>query len=134
MSTAGIIASVVILVSGIAWVLMPLLLRRTSQQHEQLNAQKSRDELVTTYERVLAVIRDLDEDFSTGKLTQDVYQREREIWSERGVEVLHLLEKQGLKAAPQPKPAAQAEHSADQVLDDAIERAISDYRTAVESH
>lgn len=132
MSTAGIIASLVIFAAGMAWVLMPILLHRTTLQREQLNAQKSRDELVTTYERVLAVIRDLDEDFNTGKLAEDVYQREREIWSGRGVDVLHLLEKQGMSA--QPKVSHQSERSADQVLEDAIERAIADYRTAVESH
>lgn len=133
MSTEGLLFSAVMFVLGIAWVLMPVLVRKSALRREQLAAQKARDELLTTYERVLAVIRDLDEDFATGKLTEDVYQRERELWSQRGVDILQILENAGHQPAARSE-AAGPKSDADKILDDVIERAIADYRAAINTH
>ena len=37
-------------------------------------------------------IRDLDFDYETGKLTEDDYQGQREVWVERGVDVLKAID------------------------------------------
>lgn len=91
------------------------------------NEQKKRDELLTSYERVLATIRDLDEDHNTGKLGSDAYQSERAYWTEQGITLLQQLEPQ--EEERPARKAAKAE-KADTQLDDAVEKAIADYRKA----
>jgi hypothetical protein len=53
---------------------------------------KQRERALTYYERVLSNIRDLDDDHSTGKISQEEFQSEREIWMNRGVRLLAMLD------------------------------------------
>ncbi|MEZ4670587.1 MAG: hypothetical protein R3E39_21985 [Anaerolineae bacterium] len=135
MSTEGLLALVVMLVGGIIWLVWPLLRRKTSSSVEMVQQQKEREMLLTTYERTLAAIRDLDEDHLTSKLSQADYETERAAWAEQGVLLLQEIEKFGGKVpAKRPKAAphttkqpAAVPTEADAELDDAIEQAIANY-------
>lgn len=125
MSIEGLIGSVILVLVGLVTVSLPFLRRNWAGLSPRERAiQKARDELLTTYERVLATIRDLDEDYQTGKLTDTEYQQERGYWAERGVYLLQQLEPDA--ASPEPVRASPQET----VLDDAIENAIKAYRQA----
>ncbi len=134
MSTEGIIAALVMVVIGLAWLALPLLRRKSSLNTQELARQKERAALLTTYERTLASIRDLDEDHLTGKLAQADYELERAHWAEQGVAILQELEKYGVKkpakhskADGRQKSVPTTQADPDAQLDDAIEQAIAAY-------
>ncbi len=78
------------------------------------------------YERVLTNIRDLDEDFSTGKMGENDYEAERETWVQRGIQVLKTFD--GMQE--QVVLTSEVDHQTlDRSIDDEIEAAIAAYRT-----
>ncbi len=128
MSTEGTIAALVMLIVGVAWLALPILRRKYSASAEELARVKERDILVTTYERMLASLRDVDEDHLTGKLAQADYESERAYWTDQAVVVLQALEKAGGKAPTKARKAAEPiPVDADAQLDDAIEKTIANY-------
>ncbi len=134
MSTEGVLAAVVMIVIGLIWLAFPLVRRKSSANAQEIATQKERAALLTTYERTLASIRDLDEDHLTGKLAQADYELERGQCAEQGVSILQELEKYGVKKPAKPAKAGsrQKANSTTQVdpdaqLDDAIEQAIAAY-------
>ncbi len=134
MTTEGVIAAVIMVGIGLVWLALPLLRRKSSLNAGELVNQKERAALLTTYERTLASIRDLDDDYLTGKLSESDYQSERSQFTEQGVAVLQALEKRGVKAPPKSlkvdrikKPVPTNSVDPDEQLDDAIEQAIAAY-------
>jgi hypothetical protein len=129
MTTTGLIVSLVLLVIAVISVALPFLQQRRNQNRELATAlsQIKRDELLTDYERVLATIRDLDEDHQTGKLAPDTYQRERAYWTEQGILLLQKLEPDAQTLADETEADSAGDSDA---LDDAVERAIAEYRRA----
>jgi hypothetical protein len=144
MSIMGMIASLIIFALGAAWLAMPILKRERGVDVAVLNEQKRYDALLTTYERVVSTLRDLDEDYAVGKLSPAEYEAERALWTDRGIETLKALEASGGKrkqpalkrssaisdvrgaqVAAADEPTADA--NPDAVLDDAIEQAIASY-------
>lgn len=133
-------STLIILVLGVlslailGWPFMQQRNRKGRQRF--LAAERERDELLTAYERVLATIRDLDEDYNTGKLRPDVYQQDREYWAAEGIKLLEQLDPKAAAAeAATSKPQRRSQRTeqpveADRVLDDAIEDAILAYRRA----
>jgi hypothetical protein len=73
------------------------------------------DRLLGLYERVLTTIRDLDEDYSTGKMPEESYRQEREIWSQRGVEVLQALDEHGSKTTVPAKNGPSRDSTLEQI-------------------
>ena len=129
MSLGGIIGASILFIIALAAILKPYM--NSKQNLRQLlssEKQHSQDELVTSYERVLAMIRDLDEDHQTGKLDPKSYQDERTYWTEQGIKLLQKIEPDNDAELPTAQSAEPDE--ADLVLDDAIEQAISAYRQA----
>ncbi|MBE0702657.1 MAG: c-type cytochrome biogenesis protein CcmI [Afipia sp.] len=113
MSTTGIVISLIILVVAVAWVVMPLR-RGRDLPSAKVTAQ---EQLVSVYERVVARMRDLDEDFASGKLSEEDYTGERTALAERGMQILQTLEAE--------KPVeAKGGPVIDTELDHAIEAAI----------
>ncbi|MCC6613465.1 MAG: hypothetical protein IT320_08305 [Anaerolineae bacterium] len=113
MSTTGIVISLIILALGVIWVVAPLR-RGRNLPSATVTAQ---EQLVAVYERVVARIRDLDEDYASGKLLEEDYTTERNALAERGVQILQVLEAE--------KPAeAKSGPTIDTELDRAIEAAI----------
>ena len=99
MSIAGWFISLVIVAVIALLVFAPLFTRRSAIGIHDDTLQ--RDQLLTLYERVLNNLRDLDEDFSTGKIQQQDYEQERETWMQRGVQILKALDAfMPLEAAP----------------------------------
>lgn len=132
MTTEALIIVIIMLIVSVVAIAMPFVsARRAKRQESVITLQKARDELLTSYERVLSTIRDLDDDFQTGKLSETEYRQEREYWAEMGVRLLRQLDPNG---APAGEPApARAANAADQVLDEAIEHAIQQYLQAARS-
>ena len=133
MSITGIIAGIVLLIVALVVLSRPFMEQRRNENRELrvAVAQKKRDELLTSYERVLATIRDLDEDHNTGKLAPETYQREREYWTEQGILLLQQLEPDADTSSAETSAVEQPERaSAEQALDEAIEKAIAEYRKA----
>lgn len=121
-----IIVGVLVLITLVA-LAQPFVLQRNANRRDTGSSQIQRDELLTDYERVLATIRDLDEDHQTGKLGEEAYQRERAYWTEQGIVLLQQLEPDSEPEVDiAPKPVTEV----DKVLDDAIEQAIAAYRQA----
>lgn len=122
MELGTILGTGVLLLIAIAAVLQPFAVKSRSGLFTA-EAQKERDELLTSYERVLATIRDLDEDFNTGKLAPDTYQAERSYWTEQGIALLQQLE-------PQEEAAKKSSKKPVDNSDDEVEKAIAAYRKA----
>lgn len=131
MSLGGLIGSAVLVAITLGVLLQPFLRKRRHVERMVLsNKQQTQDELVTTYERVLSMIRDLDEDYNTGKLHPDNYQEDRDHWAEQGVKLLQQIEvKEDVVLHVDDEIEIESDE-ADDVLDNAIEKAISEYRKA----
>ncbi|MDQ7026598.1 MAG: hypothetical protein Q9P01_06555 [Anaerolineae bacterium] len=89
MSIWGIIAALAMLSVLLLYILRPLLQSATSGSTTQ---DRQRDRALAYYERVLTNIRDLDEDHITGKIADDEYASEREVWVQRGSKLLKLMD------------------------------------------
>ena len=126
MSIEGLIASLVIVLLSLAYVLVPLLRRKRVVVNANDPVIRQRDRLEVYYDRVLRNLHDLDEDFATGKLNDYEYQQDRELWVERGVWTLHKLEE--LDSTHLVAPADADDVSIDEAIDAAIEEAVHDYR------
>lgn len=124
MTTAGLFIVIGLFLVTLVGLAQPFFKRGRSSQSD-LSSQKQRDELLTSYERVLATIRDLDEDNQTGKIAPATYQRERAYWTEEGIALLQALESTDDVVS---LAQVQDDSVADTTLDDAIERAIAEYR------
>ncbi|MFN8376405.1 MAG: hypothetical protein U0694_26480 [Anaerolineae bacterium] len=133
MSIEGLIVSLVILGGGLFWLALPFL-RRGAWSKAELAQQKERERILANYERIIATIRDLDEDFQLGKFSQEVHTTQRAYWTEQGAETLKLLEQMGGQKKQEPKPMSkQPQADPDAALDAAIEQAIANYVSAKKS-
>ena len=122
MSIAGLLIASILALVVLAIVVKPLLRPAPADRPGDGGLALQRDRLSVYYARVLTNIRDLDEDFSTGKIGPDDYRREREVWMQRGIRLLRVqdqLDTQGSLA----RAGSDAER-----IDQAIEAAVSAYR------
>ena len=90
MTITGLIIAATMLVITLIFVLVPLVTGSRRSNSAFINRQRER--ALAYYERVLTNVRDLDEDHSTGKISTTEYEVEREVWVDRGVKVLRLLD------------------------------------------
>ncbi len=90
MSLAGLLAALLLTALALIIVAYPLL-RHSESTGARRSSQRNLD---TNYQRVLINIRDLDEDFATGKLDAHSYHDEREAWTRRGIELLRQIDEQ----------------------------------------
>ncbi len=130
MSAEGLVLTLTILVVAALWVAAPLLRGRSGEERLTGLSQKQHDRLSMHYERILTNIRDLDEDFATGKIQQEDYEPEREKWVQRGIQILMALDEhdlEGGKATPAPAATTNAA-DVDEAVDNEIEAAIAAYR------
>ncbi len=125
MSLPGLIMGLVIVVGVLFFVASPLLHRSTSTTSEDEIVEKQRERLAMVYERVLGNIRDLDEDHTTLKMSDADYVVERELWVQRGIQVLKTLDV--LDAKHMVTHSAEAE-DIDRAIDRRIEAAVAAYR------
>lgn len=122
MSIAGLLISLLLAGIAMAIVARPLFQSRCPGKQEGDSRQQQQEQLRTYYERVLTNIRDLDEDFATGKISAADQREEREVWVRRGIILLRALDEldkeRGLAASSQDA----------QRIDRAIEAAVRIYR------
>lgn len=131
MSLEGLIALAVMVIGGLIVMVYPFITVRSnpmSNKKRYLNT--SRDELIVSYERVLSTLRDLEDDFKSGKIHAEDYETERAYWSQYGVRLLQVLE--GNTEAADDEPTQQMD-DADVQLDQSVEEAIQNYRMALQS-
>ncbi|MCA9887599.1 MAG: hypothetical protein KC546_04465 [Anaerolineae bacterium] len=134
MSVEGLIITIGMLLLGLVGVTLPFMRGREKVGDARaLRIQQTRDALVTSYERVLATIRDLDEDHRLGKLNEADYQGERNYWADYGVKLLQLLEGDMSQFVDSEAAEESITVNADGELDQAVEDAIRNYRMALES-
>lgn len=122
MSFEGLLAAALLLFISTAWVALPFLRRQIVQSDQGMLMQKQRERLDVLYRQVTTTIRDLDEDFSTGKIQEDDYHRERQFWLERGVQILKAQEQIDTGHVPLTSMPDQPDPT-----DDAIEAAVARY-------
>lgn len=121
MSVPGLLLSLLLAAIAIIIVAKPLLRGRGARLAGDDPAQREA-RLRVSYERVLTNILDLDEDLATGKISQGDHHAEREIWLQRGIQLLRALD--GMDGAD-PSPG-QLREEVD--LDQAIEAAVAAHR------
>jgi cytochrome c-type biogenesis protein CcmI len=92
MSIPGLLIALVLSLIALAIVLHPLLRPARREPTVESGRRQQLDRLEIYYERVLTNIRDLDEDNSTGKINEDDYRTEREVWVQRGIRLLRALD------------------------------------------
>jgi hypothetical protein len=124
MSYEGLLVSLILAAVVVLVIAAPLIRRNTRRASSDTQLLKQRDRLLVYYERVLTNIRDLDEDHATGKMLDDDYTTEREVWVQRGIQVLKALDE--LEAG---SPILDMDDAAvDEAIDDALEAAIQAYK------
>ncbi len=128
MSILGLIISLALFLIAILVVAHPFLRPRKTSEKDDLQLQVQRDHVGVYYERVLTNIRDLDEDYATGKIDEADYRDEREVWAHRGIRLLRVRD--GLDARQSLVTGSDAEAGK---IDEAIEAAISAYREGAEA-
>jgi hypothetical protein len=79
-----------------ALIFGPVLQRSAAAQARAADDayQRERDALKLSYQAVLNTLRDLEEDYATGKLTDEDYQAEKARWQAEGVRILKDLARQ----------------------------------------
>lgn len=125
MSIEGILLSAFLFLTSVLILAYPFVSKTVS--HDALSRQQDRQSLLNAYERLLARLRDLDEDYNLGKMPQTDYEAERHQLANRGATLLAQIEKSfgGLKLDEIPTSATDVK--ADAELDTAIEAAIANY-------
>lgn len=120
----------VIVVGVLLFVASPLMQRSRTATTDQLLIEKQRERLLIVYERVLGNIRDLDEDYTTQKISSEDYAAEREVWVQRGIQVLKTLdevdEQHSITTSLMPDDI-------DRAIDTRIEAAVAAYRAKANS-
>jgi hypothetical protein len=126
MSLEGVILSFVLLLIVVGLIGAPLLRQGGVRSGSLASRQKQQERLLVYYERVLTNLRDLDEDYVTGKMPEEDYHLEREDWVQRGIQVLKALDT--LHATSLISADIADETSLDEAIDAAIEDAIQQFR------
>ncbi len=119
MSIPGLAVALLLALAALAIVARPLL--RPARRERSAGAERrgQRERVQSYYERALTNIRDLDEDFTTGKMDEADYRAEREVWAGRGIRLLRALDE--LESANVDADDAER-------IDRAIDEAMAAYR------
>ena len=130
MSVEALIISLTLLAITGLWIAAPFFDKSRQQAAE--STQKQRDRLLLHYERALGNIRDLDEDYATGKIQPESYAAEREQWVQRGIQILMALDEVSAKQAPVASKSSTAD--VERSIDNRIEAAVQAHRQAAKTH
>ncbi|MBI1282252.1 MAG: hypothetical protein GC179_29265 [Anaerolineaceae bacterium] len=130
MSLPGLVMGLVIVVGLVLFVAGPLLQRSDTTTTEDERIEKQRERLLIVYERVLGNIRDLDEDHTTLKMSDEDYATERELWVQRGIQVLKTLDELDAKYVVTTSVTPE---DIDRAIDTRIEAAVAAYHAKANS-
>ena len=128
MSIEGLIIAFVLVTLTLAWIILPLARASAVSNQDDALADKRRERLLVYYERVITNLRDLDEDYATGKIGGDTYESEREAWVQRGIQALRALDSLDSQEQTIVPPTATDEAAIDHAIDDAIEQRVAAFR------
>ncbi|MCK6576828.1 MAG: hypothetical protein L6Q98_01855 [Anaerolineae bacterium] len=93
MSLEGLLFTLILAAAVLFIIAAPLLIRRREQDAPgSAPGDLQRERLQTYYDRALSNLRDLDEDFALGKIEPALYEQDRAVWVERGVQALKALD------------------------------------------
>jgi hypothetical protein len=123
MSVAGLVVLAALAALVLLVVLWPFVRPLPETQRRMLDRQRER--ALAYYERALINVRDLDEDFATGKISEEEYRAERELWASRGARVLQFLDE-----LDHQRPIIDDVSADDAQIDAVIEEAIRSVRVA----
>lgn len=135
MSIEGLGITLGLLIVFGLWIAAPLLSRRASRANE--TAERQRERLAVHYDRLLTNIRDLDEDYATGKIDAENYEFERERMMQSAMRL--LMESDAVGGMPIPAGTSAtgrapitepSEGEIDAAIDERIEQAVAAYRKA----
>lgn len=126
MSITGLVIALILAAAVLVIVLAPLLTHRPKTESvDDALAVRQRERLNAYYERALRNLRDLDEDHALGKIEPALYQSDRALWVERGVQALKALDSLDARVPLVPPASADTPDTViDQAIDDAIEAAV----------
>ena len=130
MSLPGLVMGLVIVVVILLFVVSPLFQHPDVATSDDLLIEKQRERLFMVYERVLGNMRDLDEDHTTHKMSDSDYITERELWVQRGIQVLKTLDALDAKHMVTTSVAPE---DIDRAIDKRIEAAVAAYRAKANS-
>lgn len=134
MSMEGLIGLIVMVIMGLIGVIIPFLTSRpTIMDNRKRQLELTRDELITSYERVLSTLRDLEDDYKSHKMHAEDYEQERAYWSQYGVRLLQLLDGKTDLVEVDDKAKPASEDDEEMHLDQSVEEAIHNYRVALQS-
>jgi len=91
MSAGGLIAAILLVTAAALIIALPFLSARRKAAADGALL-KQQDRVIAYYERALQNIRDLDEDHALGKINEESYRQDRELWAQRGAQALKLLD------------------------------------------
>ncbi|GAB1421712.1 hypothetical protein MASR2M15_18940 [Anaerolineales bacterium] len=124
MSLTGILFGIALIILSGIYVLAPLFSKKGAEQSLKGEIEKQKQRALNYYERVIINIRDLDEDKSTGKIHQQEYTQDREIWVQRGISVLKIMDELNQQQSLTPAGTA-SEAEIDAAIEKAIEKALN---------
>jgi hypothetical protein len=124
MSIEGIGVAFVIALSFAVWIALPFIERVITVRSTRTPVERQRERLLIYYERVLRNIHDIDEDYATGKLSEDDYALERERWAQRGIAALRKLDELNSQnlVAPEKATVSAIDSAIDQSIESALEK------------
>ena len=124
MSLEALVITLTILAIATLWIGAPLLNQKVDNLKRDAK-RKQHDRLLVHYERLLNNLRDLEEDFATGKIASEDYEADREALVGRGIQILAALDNHHASASNTSYTHAAA---VDESVDKTIEEAVQAYR------
>lgn len=102
MSLPGLLIALLGTVLVVVLIFAPVLRRgeESAARTEVEAVRRERDGMKVAYSAVLKTLRDLDEDYATGKLHESDYRAEQARWKAEGVRLLKELESTRAAAYP----------------------------------
>ncbi len=90
MESQSLVLGLLIAALSLLVVLWPFI--NVGRRDEAQASSPALESLVEQRDAIYAALRDLDFDYETGKLTDEDYHTQREVWVQRGVNVLKALD------------------------------------------
>lgn len=119
MSIFGLMISIALICAAVLLVVYPLIRPSHRRGWSNRGMRQQADRVQAYYARVLTNIGDLDEDFSTGKISEADYCEEREVWVHRGIRLLRMQAQLDARRGRVDSADADAERI-DRAIEDAI--------------
>lgn len=124
MTLEALVVSLTILAIAALWISAPLFNQKVDNLKRDAK-RKQHERLLVHYERLLNNLRDLEEDFATGKIASEDYEADREALVGRGIQILAALDNHHASITNKPYANAAA---VDESVDNTIEEAVQAYR------